>query len=147
MQDIEVPLDALPDFLDFFHREIGIAPVWVCPLRQRDPDATWPLYPLDPAVTYVNVGFWSTVAVPPGVDPAEGRVNRRIEDVVRDLGGHKSLYSTAYYSRAEFAELYGGRDLRAAAHGVRPGPSARGHVEQDRRTGVTMPVALEGDAP
>jgi FAD/FMN-containing dehydrogenase len=108
VQDIEVPLDALPDFLDFFHREVGIAPVWVCPLRQRDPDAHWPLYPLDPAVTYVNVGFWSTVAVPPGVDPAQGRVNRRIEDVVRDLGGHKSLYSTAYYERDEFARLYGG---------------------------------------
>jgi FAD/FMN-containing dehydrogenase len=77
-------------------------------LRQRDPDAVWPLYPLDPTVTYVNVGFWSTVAVPPGVDPADGRVNRRIEDAVRDLGGHKSLYSTAYYSRIEFAELYGG---------------------------------------
>jgi FAD/FMN-containing dehydrogenase len=117
VQDIEVPLDALPDFLDFFHREVGIAPVWVCPLRQRDPDAVWPLYPLDPDVTYVNVGFWSTVAVPPGVDPAEGRVNRRIEAVVRDLGGHKSLYSTAYYDREEFGRLYGGETyerLRAA---------------------------------
>jgi FAD/FMN-containing dehydrogenase len=108
VQDIEVPLDALPDFLDFFHREVGIAPAWVCPLRQRDPDARWPLYPLDPAVTYVNVGFWSTVAVPPGVAPDAGRVNRRIEDVVRDLGGHKSLYSTAYYAPDEFAQLYGG---------------------------------------
>ncbi|MFN8169691.1 MAG: FAD-binding oxidoreductase [Candidatus Nanopelagicales bacterium] len=117
VQDIEVPVDALPDFLDFFHREVGISPVWVCPLRQRDPDAHWPLYPLDPGTTYVNVGFWSTVAVPHGVDPGEGRVNRRIEDVVRDLGGHKSLYSTAYYGRDEFARLYGGETyerLRAA---------------------------------
>jgi FAD/FMN-containing dehydrogenase len=108
VQDIEVPVAALPEFLDYFHREVGIEPVWVCPLRKRDSAARWPLYELDAATTYVNVGFWSTVAVPPGVDPRDGRVNRRIEQVVTDLGGHKSLYSTAFYDRAEFARLYGG---------------------------------------
>ena len=108
VQDVEVPVDALPEFLSFFHREVGIEPVWVCPLRQRDPQARWPLYELDPATTYVNVGFWSTVPVPPGVDPADGRVNRRIERVVTELGGRKSLYSTAFYDREEFARLYGG---------------------------------------
>ena len=108
VQDIEVPVAALPEFLDFFHREVGIEPVWVCPLRARDPGVRWPLYELDPTTTYVNVGFWSTVAVPPGVDPGSGRVNRRIEKVVTDLGGRKSLYSTAFYDQVEFAELYGG---------------------------------------
>ena len=108
VQDVEVPVAALPDFLDFFHREVGIEPVWVCPLRKRDAAARWPLYELDAMTTYVNVGFWSTVAVPRGVDPHDGRVNRRIEKVVTDLGGHKSLYSTAFYDRGEFARLYGG---------------------------------------
>jgi FAD/FMN-containing dehydrogenase len=110
VQDIEVPVGALTDFLAFFHREVGIEPVWVCPLRQRDPAAMWPLYPLDPATTYVNVGFWSTVPLPDGVDPEEGRVNRAIEAEVTRLGGKKSLYSTAFYSREEFARLYGGQD-------------------------------------
>ena len=108
VQDIEVPIQNLPAFLDFFHREVGIEPVWVCPLRQRDPLESWPLYPLDPSTTYVNVGFWSTVPVPYGVDPAEGRVNRRIEQVVSELGGHKSLYSTSFYGRDEFDAAYGG---------------------------------------
>ncbi len=108
VQDIEVPVAALPEFLEFFHREVGIEPVWVCPLRKRDATDRWPLYELDAATTYVNVGFWSTVAVPRDVDPGEGRVNRRIEQVVTDLGGHKSLYSTAFYDRDEFARLYGG---------------------------------------
>ena len=110
VQDIEVPVNRLPEFLDFFHREVGIEPVWLCPLRQRDPSARWPLYPLDPGTTYVNVGFWSTVPVPFGVDPAAGRVNRRIEQVVSELGGRKSLYSTAFYRREEFDRLYGGPD-------------------------------------
>lgn len=108
VQDIEVPADRLPEFLDFFHREVGIEPVWVCPLKQRDPSARWPLYEFDPETLYVNVGFWSTVALPEGVDPAEGRVNRRIEEVVTALDGRKSLYSTAFYDRDEFYAIYGG---------------------------------------
>lgn len=108
VQDIEVPVSALPKFLDFFHREVGIEPVWVCPLRSRDGSTRWPLYDMDPATTYVNVGFWSTVPLPAGTDPQAGTVNRRIEQVVTELGGHKSLYSSAYYSEQEFDELYGG---------------------------------------
>ncbi len=108
VQDIEVPVDRLADFLEFFHREVGIEPVWVCPLKQRDPLVRWPLYEFDPDVLYVNVGFWSTVPLPDGVDPSAGVVNRRIEGVVTELGGRKSLYSTAFYARDEFWAIYGG---------------------------------------
>jgi FAD/FMN-containing dehydrogenase len=108
VQDIEVPIDRLAEFLDFFHREVGIEPVWVCPMRQRDPSARWPLYEFDPGVTYVNVGFWSTVPLPDGVSPDEGRVNRLIEAKVTELDGRKSLYSTAFYDRDEFWSIYGG---------------------------------------
>jgi FAD/FMN-containing dehydrogenase len=108
VQDVEVPIDRLAEFLDFFHREVGIEPVWVCPLKQRDPNAIWPLYEFDPQVLYVNVGFWSTVALPSGVSPDEGRVNRRIEEIVTNLDGRKSLYSTAFYDRESFFSIYGG---------------------------------------
>lgn len=108
VQDIEVPIDRLAEFLDFFHTEVGIEPIWICPLKQRDPAVRWPLYEFDPEVTYVNVGFWSTVPLPPGVDPAEGRINRRIEQVVTSLDGRKSLYSSAYYEPKEFRSIYGG---------------------------------------
>ncbi|MFM8895786.1 MAG: hypothetical protein ACKOE2_10535, partial [Actinomycetales bacterium] len=99
----------LPEFLEFFHREVGIEPIWVCPLKQRDGDVRWPLYEFDPQVTYVNVGFWSTVALPEGVDPGQGQVNRRIEDKVTELDGRKSLYSTAFYDRDTFWSIYGGQ--------------------------------------
>ena len=108
VQDIEVPADQLEEFLDFFHREVGIEPIWVCPLKQRDPNVVWPLYEFDPNITYVNVGFWSTVPMAEGTDPAEGVVNRLVENKVTELHGRKSLYSTAYYDRDEFASIYGG---------------------------------------
>lgn len=110
VQDIEVPVDRLKAFLDFFHREVGIEPLWVCPLKQRDAGARWPLYEFDPSVTYVNVGFWSTVPLPDGVSPDAGTVNRRVEAVVTELDGRKSLYSTAFYDRPTFWSIYGGQE-------------------------------------
>lgn len=114
VQDVEVPVDRLPEFLAFFHEEIGISPIWLCPLRARDTARRWPLYPLDPDTTYVNVGFWSDAPLAEGQAPDHH--NRRIEQVLMGLDGHKSLYSTASYTRTEFDALYGGttyRDLKA----------------------------------
>jgi len=109
IQDIEVSVDRLAEFLIWFDEAVGMRPVWLCPLRLREPDGPgsatrWPLYPLEPGTTYVNVGFWGTVAVP-GDAPA-GLVNRRVEQKVHELGGHKSLYSEAFYDAETFASLY-----------------------------------------
>ncbi|MFI5100850.1 MAG: FAD-binding oxidoreductase [Actinomycetes bacterium] len=106
VQDVEVPIERTAEFLDFFHREIGIEPIWVCPLLQRDPDVTWELYAFDPRKVYVNIGFWSSVELAPG--QRDGDHNRRIEEVVAELGGRKSLYSTAYYDEDTFWATYNG---------------------------------------
>ena len=108
VQDIEIPVDQLPAFLDFFHSEIGIEPIWLCPLKQRAPDARWPLYEFDPNELYVNVGFWSTAPLTQGEKPEDGIKNRQIEKEVTAMHGRKSLYSTAFYDKKEFWEIYGG---------------------------------------
>ena len=105
IQDVEIPIGNTAKFLDIFHRDIGIRPVWLCPLRLLAPNP-WPLYPLAANRLYVNVGFWSTVAL--GPDQDDGFHNRLIEDVVSTLDGHKSLYSTVHYSREEFWQRYNG---------------------------------------
>ncbi|WP_026453027.1 FAD-binding oxidoreductase [Saccharomonospora iraqiensis] len=106
VQDVEVPVRAAAEFLDFFHREIPISPVWVCPVRQRHPDRQWPLYQLDPHTLYVNFGFWASV--PAGGDRPPGTHNRMIEDTVTALGGRKSLYSESFYDERTFWHLYNG---------------------------------------
>ena len=122
VQDVEIPLSRTAEFLDWFLREVPIEPVWLCPIQLRpngprgSTDASggkgsaegppWPLYPMRRDERYVNVGFWSTVPIEPGA--RDGDVNRRIEDQVTRLGGHKSLYSDAYYDETTFAALYGG---------------------------------------
>jgi FAD/FMN-containing dehydrogenase len=105
IQDVEIPVGQTARFLEFFQAEIGITPVWLCPLRLRAAEP-WPLYPLAPGELYVNVGFWSTVPLAPG--QADGSHNRRIEQVVDLLGGHKSLYSTVHYPPEEFWRRYNG---------------------------------------
>ena len=38
----------------------------------------------------------------------DGHYNRQVEAKVTELGGHKGLYSTSFYTREEFARLYNG---------------------------------------
>jgi FAD/FMN-containing dehydrogenase len=107
VQDVEVPIDRCTEFLEWFLSNVPIEPIWLCPLRLRDTTG-WPLYPIQPGHTYVNVGFWSSV--PAGA--TEGATNRLIETKVGELDGHKSLYSDAYYSADEFDDLYGGETYK-----------------------------------
>ena len=118
IQDVEVPVARTPEFLDLFHREIGITPVWLCPVRLRSSGA-WPLYPLEPDELYVNVGFWSSVPLRPG--QPDGYHNRLIEETVTALDGHKSLYSTVHYPAAEFWRRYNGAAYAALKQAYDPG--------------------------
>ena len=110
IQDIEVPVTRTADFVRWFDAHVGMRPVWLCPLRLRETAGpgsarAWPSYPLESGATYVNVGFWGTVPMVPGA--SEGEVNRAIEAKVTGLGGHKSLYSDAFYDEGTFDALYG----------------------------------------
>jgi FAD/FMN-containing dehydrogenase len=108
IQDVELPVDRLPEFLAWFDEEVGMRPVWLCPLVAKRP---WASYPLEPDRLYVNVGFWGTVHV--GPEAVDAPRNRAIEAKVHELDGHKSLYSEAFYDRATFDELYDGANLAA----------------------------------
>jgi FAD/FMN-containing dehydrogenase len=110
IQDVEIPVGRGAEFLEFFAADVGMSPVWMCPLRLRD-SRSWPLYPMTPGQVYVNFGFWGTVPLPDGA--SDGYYNRRIEDKVSELGGHKGLYSTSYYSREEFWARYNGPEYAA----------------------------------
>ena len=115
IQDVEVPVERLGEFLDWFDAEVGMRPVWLCPLVARE---KWPTYPLEPGRTYVNAGFWGTVHV--GPDAPNAPRNRAIETAVHDLDGHKSLYSDSFYDEDTFDRLYDGANLAAVKHRYDP---------------------------
>jgi FAD/FMN-containing dehydrogenase len=113
IQDVEIPVERGAEFLRFFAEQVGMSPVWMCPVRLRG-EMTWPLYPLSPGQVYVNFGFWGTVRLPGGA--ADGHYNRRIEAQVSALGGQKGLYSTSFYSREEFWDHYNGPEYARLKH-------------------------------
>ncbi len=124
VQDVELPLERTAEFLDWYLREVAMTPVWLCPLRLREPAGPgsarrWPLYPLEPGRAYVNAGFWGTVPIAP--DRRDGDVNRAVEAHVARLDGHKSLYSDVYYDRDTFEAAYGGAAYRLVKERYDPG--------------------------
>ena len=104
IQDVDIPLHRAAEFLDFFHAEIGILPVWICPIRAAPASERFPLYPLKPQALYVNFGFWDVVRDRAPHPP--GHYNRKLERKVDSLGGIKSLYSDSYFTEDEFWAIY-----------------------------------------
>jgi FAD/FMN-containing dehydrogenase len=118
IQDVEIGVERGHEFLEFFATSVRMSPVWLCPLRLRG-ERPWTLYPMLPGEVYVNFGFWGAVPLPPG--KKDGYYNRMVEEEVSALDGHKSLYSTAFYSEEEFRSRYSGADydkLKASYDGT-----------------------------
>ena len=117
IQDVDIPIENAPRFAEFFLRDIGITPIWICPIGAYQTSATspssissssssgsrYPLYPINPTKLYINFGFWSTVTS----DKEPGHYNRLVEQKVSELGGIKGLYSDSFYTREDFWKIYG----------------------------------------
>jgi FAD/FMN-containing dehydrogenase len=105
IQDVDIPIAAAAGFLAFLLREIGILPIWICPVRALEPGRPFTLYPMAPDSLYLNFGFWDVIESTVAREP--GHFNRMVEREVLRLGGIKSLYSDSYFTREEFAQAYG----------------------------------------
>lgn len=109
IQDVDIPVEKAAEFLHFLLREIGILPVWLCPVRPQG--RRFILYPMNPGSLFVNFGFWDVVRrrnpFPPGYH------NRLVEQKVAELGGIKSLYSDSYYPEEEFWRIHNRPAYRA----------------------------------
>jgi FAD/FMN-containing dehydrogenase len=106
IQDVEIPIEKSPDFIKFYFREIDIRPCWICPVRPLEGAGNWTLYAMKPGALYLNFGFWGSVRSSP--DKVVGHFNRRVEHIVQELGGRKSLYSQSFFTEDEFWRLYNG---------------------------------------
>ena len=104
IQDVDIPVERCAEFLKFFLEEIGIVPVWVCPIQAWDAKNDFVLYRYDPGKIYVNFGFWDVVR--DREERPAGYYNRKVEQKVAALGGIKSLYSDSYYPEDEFWRIY-----------------------------------------
>jgi FAD/FMN-containing dehydrogenase len=104
IQDVDIPLPRAAEFLDFLLAEIGVLPIWVCPIGPVPRHEDFTLYPLPHDTLTLNFGFWDAVRTREPRPP--GYLNRKIEAKVLACGGIKSLYSDCYFDRATFARAY-----------------------------------------
>ncbi|HEV8095577.1 MAG TPA: FAD-binding oxidoreductase [Burkholderiales bacterium] len=119
IQDVDIPVGRAAEFLEFFQRDIGILPVWICPVQASARADRFCLYPLRPDALYVNFGFWDVVRT--SGEHSAGFFNRLVEHEVEALGGIKSLYSDSYYPPEHFWRIYGGNAYRALKARYDPG--------------------------
>lgn len=114
VQDVAMPFSTAEKLVGYTAGELGIWPLWLCPLKRRasptfHPRTTTPGLRKDEVEDemMLNVGVW-------GRGPAKLEefvtANRALEAKVRELGGMKWLYAHTYYQEAEFWDMYGGRE-------------------------------------
>ncbi|KAL2161986.1 hypothetical protein VTH06DRAFT_7771 [Thermothelomyces fergusii] len=114
VQDVAMPFATAERLVDYVSSELGIWPLWLCPLKRRAPPTFHPFTTAPPEAggddddnMMLNVGVWGWGPS----DPAEFvRKNRELEAKVRELGGMKWLYAHTYYPEDEFWSMYGGRE-------------------------------------
>ena len=92
-----MPVERLPEFLDFFHREVGIRAGLDVPDAGGATRRDLALYDMDPHRSRSTSASGRPWRSQPG--SGDGYYNRRIEQEVAQLGGRKSLYSTRSTSR------------------------------------------------
>jgi FAD/FMN-containing dehydrogenase len=127
IQDVDIPIARAAEFLQFYAREIGLWPVWICPIGDTPGKRNFTLYPRGSG-WYVNFGFWDVKRTREPHPP--GHYNRMIEQKVVELGGIKSLYSDSFFPRHEFERLYGGEAYKALKAKYDPGNAFPGLYEK-----------------
>lgn len=149
IQDLAIPLSRTAEFLSYIDAEFATYPLWLCPLKPIEDAAgagagAGSFHPVGHAgELLVNVGVWG-----PGPRDRAAFVakNRALERKVRACGGMKWLYAHAYYSEAEFWEIYDRgwyEALRAKYHAqALPTVYDKVHTETEDRRSVPRKVMM-----
>ena len=100
--DLFLPFSRVPDFMDWYRREIGFFPLWCVPYQPAD---TYPWLVDDfwhgsEGEMFLDLAIYG-LRQPPGRN-----IHRELEEKLRELGGIKTLISHNYYDEDEFWQIY-----------------------------------------
>ena len=129
----------LAEFLRWFDDAVPIEPVWLCPLRLREPGRERDRRGRRTRCARHHLRQRRLLG-----DRADrpGRAGRRRQPrgrgAVTELGGHKSLYSDAYYDRATFDRLYDGANLARVKDTLRPRQPAHRPLREGGDASMTL---------
>ncbi|MBN1544918.1 FAD-binding oxidoreductase [Candidatus Woesearchaeota archaeon] len=95
--DVFVPFSKVPDFMDWYGKEIGFFPLWCVPYK-RVREYEWiseELLRRTDDVLFLDLAIY-------GLKKRDKNYYRMIEDKLLEIGGIKTLISTNYYSEPDF---------------------------------------------
>jgi len=105
VQDLALPYSTAENFIDYVAQDLGIYPLWLCPLKQSQAPTIHPHF-VDKdgkQEEMLNVGVW-------GQGPKNEKdfieANRKLEAKLKEFGGMKWFYAQTYYTESEFWEVY-----------------------------------------
>ena len=91
------PYCKVEEFVDYTSQELGIWPLWLCPLRETDPPTFHPCTTLpgpdDSPKPMLNIGLWGRASSDVNMFVQQ---NRALERKLAELGGRKVLYPHTY---------------------------------------------------
>jgi len=102
IQDLLVPVKSMKQSLEFFHKELNLYPLWLCPFTlPNNPGFVHP--PTGQEEMYIDIGAYGA----PKVDNYNCvETTRRIEACVTELKGFQMLYADSYLNREEFRAMF-----------------------------------------
>jgi FAD/FMN-containing dehydrogenase len=103
IQDIGLQPKQMPEFLNWYDKNVGAYPVWICPLKKMKPNGTYPLFDFKGKII-VDFGFYTRLELKPGM--SKNHHVRIVDAKIMKMGGMKGLYSKNTYSEKEFWQIY-----------------------------------------
>jgi len=98
IQDLAMPEHSAADFMRWVDKQLGIYPLWLCPLKVDTQSPLLCSYLKTDAI--LNVGVWGLIG------PEALTANHGLETEVRQLGGKKWLYAQSFYDEDTFWRIY-----------------------------------------
>ena len=102
VQDFYLPFNKSLKLLKFSEENIGIYPIWLCPIKSTDKNQKLSPHYLEDKML-MDVGIWGKNEK---YKADKVGLNRRFEEFVKSQNGRKMLYAHAYYSEEEFWKIY-----------------------------------------
>jgi delta24-sterol reductase len=104
IQDCYVPADRAVEFLEAEDKDIGIYPLWLCPIRGTSTPQVLASHHSEKRESFINIGIYGRPRHFP-FDPQQ--VHSRIIDLLLEYGGRSMLYAQTWHSPSQFEAMYG----------------------------------------
>jgi delta24-sterol reductase len=104
IQDCYIPADRAVDFLEAEDKDIGIYPLWLCPIKGTSTPQVLASHYSEKRESFINIGIYGRPRHFP-FDPQQ--VHSRIIDLLLEYGGRSMLYAQTWHSPSQFEAMYG----------------------------------------